>query len=85
MQHAHSLGACDEKALKITATSDRGDVQIFYSRSGQIADVVIERLAGKTTTTRIAVRYFRPSKKPKFLQVRTGVTPPAEVAFLHGC
>jgi uncharacterized protein len=37
----------DGKAPKTTATSDPGDVQIFYSRSGQAADAVIERLASK--------------------------------------
>jgi uncharacterized protein len=39
----------DGKAPKITATSDPGDVQIFYSRSGQTADAIIERLASKYT------------------------------------
>ncbi len=28
-------------------TSDSGDVQIFYSRKGQTADAIIERLASK--------------------------------------
>lgn len=37
----------DGKAPRITATSDPGDVQIVYSRTGQAADAVIERLAGK--------------------------------------
>jgi predicted RNA-binding protein with PIN domain len=37
----------DGKAPKISATSDPGDVQIFYSRSGQTADAIIERLANK--------------------------------------
>jgi uncharacterized protein len=37
----------DGKAPKITATSNPGDVQIFYSRSGQTADAIIERLASK--------------------------------------
>jgi predicted RNA-binding protein with PIN domain len=37
----------DGKAPKITATSDPSDVQIFYSRSGQPADAIIERLASK--------------------------------------
>jgi uncharacterized protein len=37
----------DGKAPRMTATSDPGEVQIFYSRSGQAADAVIERLAGK--------------------------------------
>lgn len=37
----------DGKAPKATATADPGDLQIFYSRSGQTADAIIERLASK--------------------------------------
>jgi predicted RNA-binding protein with PIN domain len=37
----------DGKAPKITAISEPGDVQIFYSRGGQTADTIIERLASK--------------------------------------
>ena len=37
----------DGKAPKISATAHPGDVQIFYSRSGQTADTIIERLASK--------------------------------------
>jgi predicted RNA-binding protein with PIN domain len=37
----------DGKGRKTTATSEPGDVQIFYSRSGQPADAIIERLASK--------------------------------------
>jgi predicted RNA-binding protein with PIN domain len=37
----------DGKGKKIEATSDPCDVQIFYSRSGQSADAIIERLASK--------------------------------------
>src|SRR5262249_42340896 len=37
----------DGKGKKIEATSDPGDVQIFYSRRGQAADAVIEGLASK--------------------------------------
>jgi predicted RNA-binding protein with PIN domain len=37
----------DGKGKQVEATSDRGDVQIFYSRSGQSADAIIERLASK--------------------------------------
>jgi len=37
----------DGKGKKIEATSDPGDVQIFYSRIGQSADAIIERLASK--------------------------------------
>jgi hypothetical protein len=34
----------------VETTSDRGEVQIFYSRSGQSADAIIERLASKYAT-----------------------------------
>ena len=37
----------DGKGKNVEATSDPGDVQIFYSRSGQSADAIIERLASK--------------------------------------
>ncbi|SRR6266478_9029696 len=37
----------DGKAPKVTATSNPGNVQIFYSRGGQTADAIIERLASK--------------------------------------
>jgi predicted RNA-binding protein with PIN domain len=37
----------DGKGTKIDAVRDPKDVQIFYSRSGQPADAIIERLAGK--------------------------------------
>jgi predicted RNA-binding protein with PIN domain len=37
----------DGKGRKVEATADPGEVQIFYSRSGQSADAIIERLAGK--------------------------------------
>jgi len=37
----------DGMGKKVEATSDPGDVQIFYSRSGQSADTIIERLASK--------------------------------------
>ena len=37
----------DVKGKKVEATSDPGEVQIFYSRSGQSADAIIERLASK--------------------------------------
>ena len=39
--------AFDGKAPNISAISDPGDVQIFYSRSGQTADTIIERIASK--------------------------------------
>ncbi len=37
----------DGKGRKVEASSDPGEVQIFYSRSGQSADAIIERLASK--------------------------------------
>ena len=37
----------DGKGRKIEATSEPSDVQIFYSRAGQTADAIIERLASK--------------------------------------
>jgi hypothetical protein len=37
----------DGKGKKIDASSEPGDVQIFYSREGQSADAIIERLASK--------------------------------------
>jgi hypothetical protein len=40
----------DGKGRKIDASSDPGEVQIFYSRSGQSADAIIERLASKYAT-----------------------------------
>jgi len=40
----------DGKGKKVATTSDLGEVQIFYSRSGQSADAIIERLASKYAT-----------------------------------
>ena len=37
----------DGKGKKIDASSEPGDIQIFYSRTGQSADAIIERLASK--------------------------------------
>jgi uncharacterized protein len=37
----------DGKGKKTSAISEPGDVQIFYSRSGQPADAIVERLASK--------------------------------------
>ncbi len=37
----------DGKGKKIDASSEPGEVQIFYSRTGQSADSIIERLASK--------------------------------------
>src|SRR5260370_16944742 len=37
----------DGKGAQVSVTSGPGDVQISYSRSGQTADAIIERLASK--------------------------------------
>src|SRR6266513_2878252 len=37
----------DGKGKKVEATSEPAEVQVFYSRSGQSADAIIERLASK--------------------------------------
>jgi predicted RNA-binding protein with PIN domain len=37
----------DGKGKKTSAISEPGEVQIFYSRSGQSADAIVERLASK--------------------------------------
>jgi uncharacterized protein len=37
----------DGKGTAIDATSDPGEIQIFYSRAGQTADSIVERLASK--------------------------------------
>ena len=43
----HVVVVFDGKGRKIDATSDPTDVQVFYSRTGQTADAIIERLASK--------------------------------------
>jgi predicted RNA-binding protein with PIN domain len=43
----HVVVVFDGKGRKIEAISDPTDVQVFYSRTGQTADAVIERLASK--------------------------------------
>ena len=37
----------DGKGSAVSASADPGEIQIFYSREGQTADSVIERLASK--------------------------------------
>jgi len=37
----------DGKGRRVEGTSEPGDVQVFYSRSGQSADAIIERLASR--------------------------------------
>jgi predicted RNA-binding protein with PIN domain len=43
----HVVVVFDGKGKKVDATSEPADVQIFYSRTGQSADAIIERLASK--------------------------------------
>ena len=43
----HVVVVFDGKGKKIDAISDPAEVQVFYSRSGQTADAIIERLAAK--------------------------------------
>src|ERR1043166_10165058 len=43
----HVVVVFDGKGKKVEATSEPAEVQIFYSRSGQSADAIIERLASK--------------------------------------
>ena len=37
----------DGKGSSVDASSDPGEIQIFYSRAGQTADAIVERLASK--------------------------------------
>src|SRR5215470_10833141 len=46
----HVVAVFDGKGKKVDATSDPAEVQVFYSRSGQSADSIIERLASKYAT-----------------------------------
>lgn len=43
----HVVVVFDGKGPKVEASRDPGEVQIFYSRTGQSADAIIERLASK--------------------------------------
>jgi predicted RNA-binding protein with PIN domain len=43
----HVVVVFDGKGKKIEAISDVADVQVFYSRMGQTADAIVERLASK--------------------------------------
>jgi uncharacterized protein len=43
----HVVVVFDGKGRKIDAASDPAEVQVFYSRTGQTADAIIERLASK--------------------------------------
>src|ERR1043166_2169166 len=44
---AHVVVVFDGKGKKVETISDPAEVQIFYSRTGQSADAIIERLASK--------------------------------------
>ena len=37
----------DGRGSEVDATADPGEIQIFYSRAGQTADSIVERLASK--------------------------------------
>src|SRR5215471_20285487 len=43
----HVVAVFDGKGRKVEAISDPEEVQVFYSRTGQTADAIIERLASK--------------------------------------
>jgi predicted RNA-binding protein with PIN domain len=43
----HVVVVFDGRGSKVTQMSDPGEIQIFYSRQGQTADALIERLAAK--------------------------------------
>jgi len=43
----HVVVVFDGKGSKIDAASNPAEVQVFYSRTGQTADAIIERLASK--------------------------------------
>ena len=43
----HVVVVFDGRGSKVSELSDPGEIQIFYSRAGQTADAVIERLAAK--------------------------------------
>src|SRR3954452_14735003 len=43
----HVVVVFDGKGKKVDAIPDPAEVQVFYSRSGQSADAIIERLASK--------------------------------------
>lgn len=43
----HVVVVFDGKGSEIGAIADPGEIQIFYSRAGQTADSIVERLASK--------------------------------------
>src|ERR1041384_905201 len=46
----HVVVVFDGKGKKVDTSSARQEVQVFYSRTGQSADTIIERLASKYAT-----------------------------------
>ena len=43
----HVVVVFDGKGTRVSASSDPHDIQIFYSRKGQTADAIVERLTSK--------------------------------------
>jgi hypothetical protein len=43
----HVVVVFDGQGSRVTSSADPHDVQIFYSRRGQTADAIVERLVGK--------------------------------------
>ena len=43
----HVVVVFDGRGARVSATADPHDVQIFYSKGGQTADAIVERLASK--------------------------------------
>jgi uncharacterized protein len=43
----HVVVVFDGRGAEVSEQSDPGEIQIFYSRSGQTADAIIERLAAR--------------------------------------
>jgi predicted RNA-binding protein with PIN domain len=60
----------DGRGNKVEAASEPGDVQVFYSRSGQSADAIIERLA---------------SKYGKRFELTVATSDSAEAETVHAC
>jgi predicted RNA-binding protein with PIN domain len=69
----------DGKGRKIEATSDPADVQVFYSRTGQTADAIVERLASK-----YAKRFELMVATSDFLEAETVQACGAEWIFPEG-
>jgi hypothetical protein len=63
----------DGKGSKVNTSSDPGDVQVVYSRRGQTADAIIERLASKYRTLRSAGSYLRFTGSRNSARLRRGM------------